>query len=610
MKLVCLVIVLALSSIALWAQGTSQIQGVVQDATRAAIGGAEVKATQTDTGAVRTVTSSEDGTYVLSNLPIGPYRLEVSRAGFTTYVQTGIVLQVATNPTINISLQVGAVSEQIQVEANASPVETQTTSVGGVIENQRILELPLNGRNAVELIGLAGAVIPAGRAGTAGFPGGLNFSVAGGQLNGVTYFLDGALHNNPFDAVNLPFPFPDALQEFKVETSTLTAQNGLHSAAAVNVVVKSGTNAFHGDLFEFFRNGKMNARNFFAPRRDTLKRNQYGGTIGGPIVKERLFFFTGYQGTKTRSDPADRPGFVPTARMLAGDFSGCNFRQLRDPVTGANYPNNQIPVSQFSLQALAIVKKLPAAVGPCGQVSFGPVTKINESQVLGRADYTINQKQTLFGRYMATTYLLPPAFSLSQNILDTVQGGLDNLAQSAAIGHTYVLTPTTVNTFRVAANRVAVHRYNDDYFSGCDIGVKIYCFVPHQTVLTVSGGPNVGVGTAIEASFIPTYYTLSDDVSMVRGSHQFGFGFSAFKYQSKGKRLFRGCLRIQRSRLGRRYVGLSARPAGYFDARLAEHGLHVQVVLRAVRPGHMESFAAAHSQHGLAVGTVPAPGTQ
>ena len=535
MKLACLVIVLALSSISLWAQGTSQIQGVVQDATRAAIGGAEVKATQTDTGAIRTVTSSEDGTYVLSNLPIGPYRLEVSRAGFTTYVQTGIVLQVATNPTINISLQVGAVSEQIQVEANASPVETQTTSVGGVIENQRILELPLNGRNAVELIGLAGAVIPAGRAGTAGFPGGLNFSVAGGQLNGVTYFLDGALHNNPFDAVNLPFPFPDALQEFKVETSTLTAQNGLHSAAAVNVVVKSGTNAFHGDLFEFFRNGKMNARNFFAPRRDTLKRNQYGGTIGGPIVKDKFFFFAGYQGTKTRSDPADRPGFVPTTRMLAGDFSGCNFPQLRDPGTGANYPNNQIPVSQFSPQALAIVKKFPDAVGPCGQVSFGPVTKINEAQGLGRVDYTISQKQTLFGRYMATTYLLPPAFSLSKNILDTVQGGLDNLAQSAAIGHTYVLTPTTVNTFRLAANRVAVHRYNDDYFSGCDIGVKIYCFVPHQTVLTVTGGPNVGVGTAIEASFIPTYYTLSDDVSLVRGSHQFGFGFSAFKYQHSQK---------------------------------------------------------------------------
>src|SRR5207249_11772896 len=180
MKSAYLVIVLAMSSIALWAQGTSQIQGVVQDATRAAIGGAEVKATQTDTGAIRTVASSEDGTYVLSNLPLGPYRLEVSRAGFTTYLQTGIVLRVATNPTINVALQVGAASEQIQVEANAGLVETQTTSVGNVIENQRILELPLNGRNAVELIQIEGGAGAAGMAGTAGFPGGLNLSGLGG----------------------------------------------------------------------------------------------------------------------------------------------------------------------------------------------------------------------------------------------------------------------------------------------------------------------------------------------------------------------------------------------------------------------------------------------
>src|SRR5437016_212186 len=363
-----------LLAIVLAFQGTSQIQGVVKDATGAVIGGAEVKATQTDTGVTRTVISAEDGVYVRPNLRIGEYRVEVSKPGFSTYVQSGIVLQVASNRTVDVTLKVGEVAQQIQVEANAALVDLQGMSVGFVIENTRILELPLNGRNPVDLIQLVGAAVPAGSAGTAGMPGGKFISIGGGLLSGVSYVLDGALHNNPFDAVNLPFPFPDALQEFKVETSTLTAQNGLHSAAAVNVVVKSGTNAFHGDLFEFFRNGKMNARNFFAPRRDTLKRNQYGGTIGGPIIKDRLFFFAGYQGTKTRSDPADRPGFVPTVRMLAGDFSGCNFRQLRDPVTGANYPNNQIPVSQFSLQALAIVKKLPAAVGPCGQVSFGPVT--------------------------------------------------------------------------------------------------------------------------------------------------------------------------------------------------------------------------------------------
>jgi len=198
----------------LWGQATSQIQGVVLDPAGSTIPGAEIKAIQTDTGVVRTTTSGNDGTYALANLAIGPYRVEVTKTGFSTYVQTGIVLQVASNPTLNVSLKVGAVSESIQVEANTTQVETQTTGIGGVIENKRILELPLNGRNAVELLTLVGATIPAGKNGTAGMPGGLNFSVAGGQLSGIGYALDGTAYNNLFDAVNLPFPFPDALQEF------------------------------------------------------------------------------------------------------------------------------------------------------------------------------------------------------------------------------------------------------------------------------------------------------------------------------------------------------------------------------------------------------------
>src|SRR5579872_3617367 len=310
-----------LTCAALFAQATSQIQGVVRDASGSPVQGAEVKATQTDTGTVRTASTAADGNYVLSNLAIGPWRLEVSKAGFTTYVQTGIVLQVATNPTIDVALGVGAVSQTVQVEANAAQVETENTSVGTVIENQRIIDLPLNGRQATDLIQLTGAAIPAGVNGTAGFPGGQNIAIAGGQLSGVGYFLDGTLYNNPFDATNLPFPFPDALQEFKVETSTLTAQNGMHSAAAVNAVVKSGTNSIHGDLFEFLRNGDLNARNFFALKRDTLKRNQYGGTVGGPIKKDKIFFFAGYQGTRLRSDPGSSTAFVPTAQMLQGDFT-------------------------------------------------------------------------------------------------------------------------------------------------------------------------------------------------------------------------------------------------------------------------------------------------
>src|SRR5438128_1967370 len=272
-------------------QGTSQIQGVVKDATGAVIGGAEVKATQTDTGVARTVISAEDGVYVLPNLAIGPYRVEVSRPGFSTYVQSGIVLQVATNQTVDVTLKVGEVAQQIQVEANAALVDLQGMSVGAVIENTRILELPLNGRNPVELIQIIGAAVPGGPNGTAGFPGGQFFSIGGGLLSGVTYFLDGTLYNNPFDAVNLPFPFQDALQEFKVETSSLTAQNGLHSAGTVSAVVKSGTNAFHGDLFEFFRNGNMNARNANAPGRSALQRNQYVAELGGPIVTDKLPLF-------------------------------------------------------------------------------------------------------------------------------------------------------------------------------------------------------------------------------------------------------------------------------------------------------------------------------
>ena len=249
------------------AQSVAQIHGVVQDASGLAVAGAQVTVTQTETGAVRQATSSGDGTYVMPNLAVGPYRVEATKEGFSRYVQTGLVLQVAADPLVNISLKVGSVTESVQVEANAALVETQNTGVGAVIENQRILELPLNGRQVTDLIQLAGAAVPQGVASSRSMQGGQAISVAGGQSWGIAYFLDGGLHNNPFDNLNLILPFPDALQEFRVETSTLTAQNGVHSAGAVNAVTKSGTNEIHGDLFEFVRNGKFNAQLFRAAQR-------------------------------------------------------------------------------------------------------------------------------------------------------------------------------------------------------------------------------------------------------------------------------------------------------------------------------------------------------
>src|SRR3954468_4931362 len=229
---------------ALWAQATAQINGTVRDQSGAVLPGVEITATRTDTGVARTTVTNETGSYVLPSLPTGPYKLEASLPGFRTFVQTGIVLQVNANPVINPALEVGQVSEQVEVEANASQVETRSAGVGQVIETQRILDLPLNGRNVTDLIVLSGAAVQTGSSPAFGMRTGVNISVAGSIGDGVQYSLDGAAHINPFDGTSMPLPFPDALQEFKVSTSTQDASQGMHSGAAVSAVVKSGTNQF------------------------------------------------------------------------------------------------------------------------------------------------------------------------------------------------------------------------------------------------------------------------------------------------------------------------------------------------------------------------------
>src|SRR5437899_6984755 len=299
-----------------WAQATAQISGVVKDASGAVLPSVEIKATQTATGAVRTAVSGEDGRYVLPNLPLGPYMVEAALSGFRTYVQTGIVLQVNSDAAINPVLAIGQVTETVEVRADAALVETRNSGVGTVMDNQRVLELPLNGRQVTELIFLAGMANPGvANNGVRNYPT-VAVSVAGGIGGGVAFWLDGANHNDPYNNLNLPLPFPDALQEFKLETSGLSAQYGQHSAGTVNAVTKSGTNDFHGNLFEFVRNGALNARNAFASDRDTLKRNQYGGTLGGPIIKNKLFFFGAYQGTKIRATPNPQFATIPTPAMV------------------------------------------------------------------------------------------------------------------------------------------------------------------------------------------------------------------------------------------------------------------------------------------------------
>ncbi|HEV2274281.1 MAG TPA: carboxypeptidase-like regulatory domain-containing protein, partial [Acidobacteriaceae bacterium] len=379
-------ILISLASGAAFAQAVNnaQIHGAVQDPTGAVVSGAQIKATHTETGEVRSTVSGSDGSYVLPGLPIGGYELQVTSPAFSKYVQSGIVLQVGDNVQVNVTLQVGSVSQEVHVSSNASMVETQDTSVSEVVDQKRIVDLPLNGRQATDLILLTGgAAEPPNAASrdvtTHDYVNSVAVSVSGGQINGNNYLLDGADHNDSHSNINLPFPFPDALQEFSVQTSGISARYGLHPGSVVNAVTKSGTNSFHGDLFEFYRTAGLDARDYFASARDNLHRNQFGGTAGGPIRKDKIFVFGGYQGTRIRTAPAETISFVPTAAALAGDFStlesaACQSsgkaKQLINPSTGQPFPNNFISPSLFTAPSLNLLKVIPVSTDPCGKLTY------------------------------------------------------------------------------------------------------------------------------------------------------------------------------------------------------------------------------------------------
>src|SRR3984885_4508557 len=426
--------------------GGGQIQGTVTDETGSAVSGATVEAVQTESGLRRVVTSGADGGYNLPSLPVGPYTLKVTSNGFSTYDQSGIVIQVGNELRIDVKLQVGGVAQTVQVTAAASMVQTEDQSITQVVDRQRTVDLPLNGRQATQLILLTPGTsnAPATDLATSkNYPSAVTLSVAGAQATNINYLMDASDNNDAFTNVNLPFPFPDAIQEFSVQTSGLSAQYGVHPGAVVNAVTRAGGNSFHGTLFEFFRNGDMNARNHFSTKQDTLKRNQFGGVLGGPIRKDKLFFFGGYQGTRTRQQTNAFTSFVPTPAMFNGDFSaytsaacqsGGVAKQLINPATGTPFLNNQIPTSQFNSSALALFKYIPLATNPCGKLVYGLPLPQNEDQYIARIDWTATAKQTVFGRYYLTPFTQPGSFD--NNLLNTQNPSLDDRVQSFTLGHT------------------------------------------------------------------------------------------------------------------------------------------------------------------------------
>jgi Carboxypeptidase regulatory-like domain len=520
-----------------WGQAvsTSQIKGTVQDQTGLPVPAAAVKLTETATGAVRATTTDDQGAYLLTNLPAGPYTLEVTKLGFAHYLQTGLTLLVATNPTIEVFLDVGQTTDVVEVEENT------------VIDHQRIVDLPLIGRQVSDLIGLAGAA-PSGsdpnQLSSRNYPDIESYSVAGGLATGTTYLLDGSMHNDVYTSASLPLPFPDALQEFKVEMGPLPAQYGMHSAAAVNAVTKSGGNEWHGDAFEFLRNFHLDARQLFSTTPDSLKRNQFGGTLGGPVRQNTLFFFAAYQQTDTRQSPNSTIAFVPTAAELNGDFSVVTSKTcqatpvtLKNPLTAPvlqPFQNNQIPVSQLSPVALAIAAKLPTPQDQqCGQTTYGLEVQDNEHFGVSKVDYALSKNHTLFARYVGTQDGEPSPYSLSHNLLATSAAGYDDFDQSFTVGETYLIRGSIVNNFRATVDRTAIARIAPSFFGPQSVGINIYSYLPNFTSVSLPA-PYFSIGSpaASPATYRTTTLQTGDDFGIVHGNHQMAFGANIMHWSS------------------------------------------------------------------------------
>jgi hypothetical protein len=542
------------------AVAVAEVNGTIADTTGKTMVNVQVTMIQADTQAAHTTVSDVTGHYSIGNLPPGPYILDVKAPGFKDYRQTGIVLQVGQTTAINVAMTVGAVSETIEVSANASMVETKDSGIAQVIDQNKVVDLPLNGRNLTQLLTLVGGgtTAPAGDlTGSKNIQGSQasgTFSVGGSQANGVNYLLDGGDNNDSFSNVNLPIPIPDMVQEFSVQTNALQAQYGLHPGGVVNIVTKSGTNGFHGNVFEFLRNYELNARtkglietsgSVAQPLRDSLKRSQFGGTLGGRIIRDKLFFFGGYQQTVQRSNPGTNTAHVPTALTIAGNFSvedaatstgGCQSKPitLKDPL-GGTFPGNQIPLSRFDPAAMNLLTKyVPVSTDNCGLELYGQPANNPDYQYIGRVDYVRSDRHSLFGRYYLYNYTAE-AFYNGSNVLTTGPNpGNRDQTMTATIGDTFTLNPTSVNSFHATFDRRADNRGVAPGLFGPDkLGIQGFQDNMPDTYMqiTISNYFNVACGTCAPGYFDVNNYQFSDDYSKTIGKHQISAGIDFRKEQ-------------------------------------------------------------------------------
>ena len=442
-------------------QATAQVTGSVKDPTGAIVVGATITLRNSNTNISRTTTSSKDGDYLFTLVPIGTYDLTVEQKGFQKFIQRGITLDINQNAKVDIPLRLGRESEIVEVTGNVAQVDTVSATLGKVEDTQRIQDLPLVERDTLQLGLLQAGVFAPDPDDGSGNP----FSVSGQRSESLTFLLDGA-DNNDFLGNNIIVsPNPDAVAEFKILTNNYSAEYGRTSGGIVNQVIKSGTNAFHGSAFEFLRNEDLNANDYFTKQaglpRTRFNRNIFGGTLGGPIVHDRTFFFVSYQGARRREGQVSPKLQVLSPNERHGDFSELlPDTQLSNPVDGTPYNGNQVPVNPVIANYIA--KYMPLPNLPGNEFISSPVARIRDDQFIIRIDHNLSKKDIISGVYLFDD---TPDFFPFQIVKGASTGGDVPLGsgfsdkkryQTGSITWTHTISPTMVNEFRVAANRSAI----------------------------------------------------------------------------------------------------------------------------------------------------------
>ena len=435
---------------------SARLAGSVTDSSAAIVPNVQVTVKDVGTNLAETVESDSSGNYAFNSLPVGQYQLTATGQGFAPLVETGIDLTVGQSATLNLSLKLGGAQDSVTVTGGADLINTTTAEISQVIEETAIKDLPLNGRDPGQLVFLSAGVTnelnsqASTLQATNSFPNESGAS-AGGQRQGSTwYLLDGVSHMDTYTLLALPFPNPDATQEFRVISNNFDASNGFAPSAIVSIQTKSGTDAFHGGVFEFLRNGYVNAANPFSGQVDGLHRNQFGGFVGGPVIlphlyngKDKLFFFVNYQGTRQSYTANTNTAITPTTAERNGDFTAYNgIYTLPAP-----FVNNKVNPTAFSPGAVKLLQYIPVG-NATGFVNFSfppQVTTYNE--VTARLDYTINDKQRIFVRSFTNSYNQQGQTN-PNNILAGVLGS-NGVFLSEVASHTWNITPTTLNTLAV-----------------------------------------------------------------------------------------------------------------------------------------------------------------